>query len=515
MKFSEKLQSLRKESKLSQEQLASMLDVSRQSVSKWESGQTYPEMDKLLELTKIFKCSLDDLTNDEIKNVGVSKSKNYINTIVDEVVGIVNKSIDTFKKLSSKQILKYITLFIFIILLITILFNIPFNYLIELGMDLFSKLGTTGTIMYSLWKFILNLSYFIIIMFILIYLYKTRFLDRFDEIEIEEKVENIKPVKAEEKETIEKDLNIKEKPIRSQRFALIDFFASIIIFFIKFITLILAVFLLFVLFALFLFVYIVIFFMINGVISIGVLLGIIFSIMLCGLFIDIMFKFVFNKKNNFYITFIVFIVSIAGLGLSSGILITEVSKYDFINKAPEINYTKEYAEYEFSNDIVIEHNYYGYDYEYIPTEENINKIIIEYSYYKDYVYVEFVKENNKINIYQSARNYSFGKREINILIEDFKNKKIHNYSLLSNVKIKVYTSSANIEKLKKNYDNHIINEKEENEEVLFSEYDNRINELESRNYELENKIYNLEEKNNELNSKIEQYKNRINELLDL
>ena len=40
MKFSEKLQNLRKEKKLSQEQLAEMLDVSRQSVSKWESGDS-------------------------------------------------------------------------------------------------------------------------------------------------------------------------------------------------------------------------------------------------------------------------------------------------------------------------------------------------------------------------------------------------------------------------------------------------------------------------------------------
>lgn len=66
MKFSEKLVILRKQYQFSQEQLADMLDVSRQSVSKWESGQTYPEMDKLLSMCKIFKCSLDDLTNDEI-----------------------------------------------------------------------------------------------------------------------------------------------------------------------------------------------------------------------------------------------------------------------------------------------------------------------------------------------------------------------------------------------------------------------------------------------------------------
>ena len=64
MKFNEKLTKLRKEMRLSQEMLADMLNVSRQSVSKWESGQTYPEMDKLLSLCKIFNISLDDLAND-------------------------------------------------------------------------------------------------------------------------------------------------------------------------------------------------------------------------------------------------------------------------------------------------------------------------------------------------------------------------------------------------------------------------------------------------------------------
>ena len=53
MKFSEKLQKLRNDKKISQEQLADMLSVSRQAVSKWESGQTYPEMDKLIMISKI------------------------------------------------------------------------------------------------------------------------------------------------------------------------------------------------------------------------------------------------------------------------------------------------------------------------------------------------------------------------------------------------------------------------------------------------------------------------------
>lgn len=64
MKFSEKLQSLRKGKGLSQEKLAELLDVSRQAVSKWESGQTYPEIEKLIILCDLFEITLDELVRD-------------------------------------------------------------------------------------------------------------------------------------------------------------------------------------------------------------------------------------------------------------------------------------------------------------------------------------------------------------------------------------------------------------------------------------------------------------------
>ena len=88
MKFNEKLQKLRKENQMSQEQLADLLEVSRQAVSKWESGTTYPEMDKLLMLCKIFKCTLDELTNDDISDITVeekeeNKKKNWLNIILE------------------------------------------------------------------------------------------------------------------------------------------------------------------------------------------------------------------------------------------------------------------------------------------------------------------------------------------------------------------------------------------------------------------------------------------------
>lgn len=67
MTLGEKLAKLRKENHYTQEQLADILDVSRQSVSKWESDVAYPETEKLVKLGKLYHCSMDYLLNDEIE----------------------------------------------------------------------------------------------------------------------------------------------------------------------------------------------------------------------------------------------------------------------------------------------------------------------------------------------------------------------------------------------------------------------------------------------------------------
>lgn len=64
MTFGEKLSKLRRENNYTQEQLADILSVSRQSISKWESDVTYPETDKLIRLSELFRCSLDYLLKD-------------------------------------------------------------------------------------------------------------------------------------------------------------------------------------------------------------------------------------------------------------------------------------------------------------------------------------------------------------------------------------------------------------------------------------------------------------------
>ncbi len=79
MGFNENLQNLRKVKNMSQEQLAEKLEVSRQAVSKWESGNGYPETEKLITICEIFDCSMDNLLKGKISADTTGEKKKYEN----------------------------------------------------------------------------------------------------------------------------------------------------------------------------------------------------------------------------------------------------------------------------------------------------------------------------------------------------------------------------------------------------------------------------------------------------
>ena len=87
MKFNEKLVELRKRQGLSQEQLGMELQVSRQTVSKWESCQSYPDFQRLVLLSDYFGLTLDELVKDidvqEVRDKNISSEK--INSIYNDV----------------------------------------------------------------------------------------------------------------------------------------------------------------------------------------------------------------------------------------------------------------------------------------------------------------------------------------------------------------------------------------------------------------------------------------------
>ena len=122
MKFGENLYNLRKKQKISQEKLAEKIGVSRQSVSKWENGTAYPEMNRIFELCKIFHCKLNDIVNDNIldfdsldKEVKMSVVK--FNKEKQNKLKIVSKTISIFSK-----ILQVITIIISAVMIMSMLF---------------------------------------------------------------------------------------------------------------------------------------------------------------------------------------------------------------------------------------------------------------------------------------------------------------------------------------------------------------------------------------------------------
>ena len=74
MSFRDNLQHLRATRNMTQEQLAVLLGVSRQSVAKWEAERSYPEMDKLLRMCDLFDCALDDLVKGNLTSRPVEKA---------------------------------------------------------------------------------------------------------------------------------------------------------------------------------------------------------------------------------------------------------------------------------------------------------------------------------------------------------------------------------------------------------------------------------------------------------
>lgn len=137
--ISEKIYTLRQKKGVSQETMALDLNISRQAVSKWETGQSTPDLDKIILLSKYFNVSIDYLVDNNNFNVPISNEPSYNNQ--DDI---------NFNRLSEMNNLKRLSkLFIKTYIAITILYNV-ITYL----MIVFQK-----QILYP--KFALNISEFI------------------------------------------------------------------------------------------------------------------------------------------------------------------------------------------------------------------------------------------------------------------------------------------------------------------------------------------------------------------
>lgn len=122
MKFNEKLIMLRKQHNLSQEQVAEKLGVARQTISKWELGETTPEMDKLIIMSELYNITLDELMKEENEGKVVNDPNN---TNSQKLAGMTIK------------ILKGIGIFILIVAILYV-------FLMIIGFIAFNKVETNS-----------------------------------------------------------------------------------------------------------------------------------------------------------------------------------------------------------------------------------------------------------------------------------------------------------------------------------------------------------------------------------
>lgn len=113
MKFNEKLLKLRKEKGLSQEELGMEMQVSRQTISKWESGQSYPDFTRLVMLSDFFDMTLDEL----VKGIDVQevRENSLINEKIDSIYRVsqdVDSVYQTFQNNNLKIFVKGIWWFL-------------------------------------------------------------------------------------------------------------------------------------------------------------------------------------------------------------------------------------------------------------------------------------------------------------------------------------------------------------------------------------------------------------------
>ena len=486
MNFNEKLQKLRKEKKYSQEELADMLDVTRQSVSKWESGQTYPEMDKLLAICKIFGCTLEELTNDTIKlNEFTGEKKSKVSDIASSVEEFIEKTYHYFTGSTFKDILKCLII-MFVVYLFLCLCKYPFDAL-KWGLYNFFNSFMDGKVLnfcYSFFNLIINILYYSLKLFVLAYVFKIGFLDKKDAGLTYNVKEDKESAHANEVQGIN---STKTK----QRYSIFDALVSIVMFFIKMFFLIGAIPLIF-LFIFFMFALIIlIYFMFRGVFFFSIFIGLVSVIMLNEIALEFIYNFIFDRSQCFKRMLITIIASLAFIGVAGGLFVIECSNYSYGYNG------KMYLD----SDVL---NYYNVSYEVDDSlSDEVNVKVVNSKYRTSYD-VKLDGSKLYLSVLQSDDSFSFSDI-FDVFVKDLKNKAVYNYTLDDGVRIVVTSSEKNISTIKKNSETMQKDEEKEINNQDIYDYKKKISELESQ-------VDELERNNRELSDKIDDYKRKISAL---
>lgn len=485
MKLSYNLKKIRKENHLSQEQLAEKLGVSRQAVSKWESEQSYPEMDKVLLICKLFHYNIDELMNENVKEVDQEKqAKMNVNKYIEDFFAFITKTVDMLSNMTWKQKLKCLLEQMIVAAILATIFAI-IGAIVYHALSLekiMLQVGVGKTILYII-EAIGTLYYIfalIVGIAILLHIFKIRYLDYYEAMkqEIDKQDMNHKNNSQIVKEKVEEDKSSisverkKEKIIirdpEHSESKFLNGMMKIILLGIKCIVAFFTMGFIFTFISLVALLVLSFLFVKTGFVFIGSFMGILAGILINFVILEILYNFMINKKSKKNKIAIILILALVLAGLGIGTFCVGITKFDYVDSLEEATETT--FEMEMSENLSVS---YWNNVEYVETDSDNIKIIVRHSKYLE-AYV--VKDNERIEIHYSQKNEDV-MQEIRNVIKDINNKTIRRYIPT----VYVYTSKDNIQKL-------VIN-REKDEEAQERE----INDLKERIQEKEGEIDRLEQ----------------------
>lgn len=464
MKFGENLQKLRKEKGISQEQLAEQLGVTRQSVSKWESGNSYPEMDKIVAICNLFHCDMDILINKDITEEREKKdASSVVKEIFSGVTNYVKKTIYLFEHKSLKDIIKMCAQ-VFIIICVILLFAIPFMLLKEIVVSLFYTGNNWFSIFFAkFWNFIFNGGYAILAIATFLYIFKIKFLDNEEIIveEVEDKTQNSEEVSEDNSSKTDSSKSSEKKKVKIIKVKKNDF--SLLDLLVKAITVCLKC--LFVLFLipiiigtimLLIGLVLLIVLIFKGLFLAGTILlflgGIVFAIVLIELMLDFIFNLKFSKRRIIITIISSIVVSSIGLGLS----IWYFLNLNVINDVPNSFNTETKEEvYTMTDDFLIHYDDYSFNTRFVEDNSLTNQVRVRIDYYTIANDFSIERTDNEVYLnYETVDGVNI-KQITDSIIKDLKHNKIHTYDQLGQVSITITTSKINVDKIQDNYQKYL------------------------------------------------------------
>lgn len=464
MKFGDKLIKLRKKNGFSQEDLANKLNVSRQSVSKWESNNTYPETDKIVQICNIFNCSMDDLINDKITDIEEveRKEKNNLNIAIDSLLEFITKTINMLSRMKFSSIVKCFIEQVIIVLLLAfigmIISSIIPNVICKTINFILS--GRYYTV-YNVIKGLCQTIWLIISIIAIIHIFKIRYLNYYDEIVEKEKISSSRKTKEEKSENYTNQTNFtrreEEKIIlrdpNHEPFAFLSILSKIVIFFVKIIVAFIGLFLVFTLTLSLISLVISISLSLHSLIFAGATLTSLGIIIAHLIVLILIINFIINKKIKVEIpvTILLVAITIAGIGLGIGLLgFKNVNIIDFGEK----NIKENEIDLTYRDNMLImntlEHNYEIV----IDNTMSLNDIKVRYKYNPDYYKISYnIDYSYDMREYDTylANTNNFPK-QFKTFLDDLKKNTIRDYSTSEfNNSMKVIANEETVNKLMTNF----------------------------------------------------------------